>query len=233
MVTGASRGIGRAIAQRLVACGARVCLVGRHKESLMKAVTRPTGRQSELQAYEADLSIDIDVHSLVDSIKRDFGKVDVLVLAAGMHHMGTIENTPVEQLDALYRANVRAPYMLMRALLPIIKIGPGQIVFINSSLGIKSKAQVGLFASTQHALRALADSLRDEINSSGIRVMSVFPGRTATPRMQTIYEQEGKEYKPEKLLQPEDVADVVIHALTLPRTAEVTDLSVRPLVKSY
>ena len=233
VVTGASRGIGRAIAQGLLECGAGICIVGRDKEALIAAVMPPAGRQSIVRAYEADLSIDIDVDRLAVSIQRDFGRVDILVLAAGMHSMGAIEDTPVEQLDSLYRANVRAPYMLMRALLPCIKTGPGQIVFINSSLGIKSKAKVGLFASTQHALRALADSLRDEINSSGIRVMSVFPGRTATPRMQTIYEQEGKEYKPEKLLQPEDVADVVIHALTMPRTAEVTDLSVRPLVKSY
>jgi NADP-dependent 3-hydroxy acid dehydrogenase YdfG len=232
VVTGASRGIGQAIALALAERGVTLCMVGRDMTALKKAAPPSTGGQN-VQLYEADLSIDSDVDSLASSIQRDFGRVDILVLAAGMHYMGTIERTPVEQLDLLYRANVRAPYMLTRALLPVIKAGPGQIVFINSSVGIKSKAQVGHFASTQHALRALTDSLRDEINPSGVRVMSVFPGRTATPRTQSVFEQEGREYKPGLLLQSEDVAAVVIHALSLPRTAEVTEVSVRPLVKSY
>lgn len=233
VVTGSSRGIGRAIAHGLVECGASVCMVGRDREALKKSAPPSTGGQTVVRAYEADLSIDMDIDRLAESIQRDFGRVDILVLAAGLHYMGAIESTPVEQLDLLYRANVRAPYMLAQALLPSIKASPGQIVFINSSVGIKSKAQVGHFAATQHALRALADSLRDEINSSGVRVMSVFPGRTATPRTQAVFEQEGREYNPDLLLQPEDVADVVIHALLMPRTAEVTDVSLRPLVKSY
>jgi NADP-dependent 3-hydroxy acid dehydrogenase YdfG len=233
VVTGASRGIGRAIAQSLAGCGADLCLVGRDKKTLEHATSSIPGNKNVVRTYETDLCVDIDVSRLADSIRRDFGRVDILVLAAGMHYMGTIENTPVEQLDSLYRANVRAPYMVIQALLPAIKASPGQIVFINSSVGLRAKARVGHFASTQHALKALTDSLREEVNSSGVRIISVFPGRTATPRMQSIYEQEGKPYKPDLLLQPEDIAEVVIDALSMPRTAEVTDISVRPLKKSY
>jgi short-subunit dehydrogenase len=233
VVTGASRGIGRAIAQSLAGCGANLCLVGRDKKTLEQVTTSNPGHKNVVRTYETDLCVDIDVSRLAEGIARDFRRVDILVLAAGMHYMGTIENTPVDQLDSLYRANVRAPYMLTRALLPAIKAGAGQIVFINSSVGLRSKAGVGHFASTQHALKALTDSLRDEVNSSGVRIISVFPGRTATPRMQLIYEQEGKQYTPDLLLQPEDVAEVVIDALIMPRTAEVTDISVRPLKRSY
>jgi NADP-dependent 3-hydroxy acid dehydrogenase YdfG len=230
VVTGASRGIGRAIAQGLVECGANLCVVGRHKETLTMEAPSP---RTAIRAYEADITIDIEVDNLADNIQRDFGKVDILVISSGLHYMGEIETTPVGQLDLLYRANVRAPYRLTQALLPSLKENRGQIIFINSSLGLNSKAHVGHFASTQHALRALADSLRDEINAFGVRVVSVFPGRTATPRMKSIFEQEGKKYQPELLLQPADVADLVIHALKLPRTAEVTDIAVRPLMKSY
>ncbi len=71
------------------------------------------------------------------------------------------------------------------------------------------------------------------MNADGIRVLSIFPGRTATPRMEILFAKEGRAYKPELLLQPEDVAEMVTHALRLPRTAEVTDISIRPMQKSY
>jgi short-subunit dehydrogenase len=71
-----------------------------------------------------------------------------------------------------------------------------------------------------------ADSLRDEVNALGIRVLSVYPGRTATPRIAKLFEKEGRTYQPDLLMQPEDVAEMVTHSLRLPRTAEVTDISI-------
>jgi NADP-dependent 3-hydroxy acid dehydrogenase YdfG len=115
----------------------------------------------------------------------------------------------------------------------MLKRRKGQIAFINSSQGLQAHAQVGQYAATQHALKAIADSLRDEVNSDGVRVLSVYPGRTATPRMKGIFRMEGREYKPKLLLQPEDIAEVVINALLMPLTAEVTNITVRPLIKSY
>jgi NADP-dependent 3-hydroxy acid dehydrogenase YdfG len=70
------------------------------------------------------------------------------------------------------------------------------------------------------------------VNSDGIRVLSIYPGRTATPMQEKIHKMEGKEYDPKRLLQSDDIADVVISVLSLPRTAEVTDISVRPFIKS-
>jgi NADP-dependent 3-hydroxy acid dehydrogenase YdfG len=116
-------------------------------------------------------------------------------------------------------------------LLPMLRSRHGQVVFINSSVGTRAPANVGQYAATKHALKAIADSLRDEVNADGMRVLSVFLGRTATPMQAAIYEMEGRTYRPELLLQPEDVAAVVINALTLPRTAEVTDISIRPFKK--
>jgi NADP-dependent 3-hydroxy acid dehydrogenase YdfG len=115
----------------------------------------------------------------------------------------------------------------------MLQVGPGQIVFINSSVGLKAVGGVSQFAATQHSLKAIADSLRDEVNPDGIRVLNVFPGRTATPRQESIFQREGRTYHPELLLQPEDIAAVVVNSLTLPRTAEVTEISIRPLKKSY
>jgi NADP-dependent 3-hydroxy acid dehydrogenase YdfG len=125
------------------------------------------------------------------------------------------------------------PFALTQALLPLLKSQQGQIVFINSAQGLLAKPNTGPFAATQHALKAITDSLRQEVSSDGMRVLSIFPGRTATPRMKALYEIEGRPYRPELLLQPEDIAQVVLNALLLPRTAEITNIELRPCVKSY
>jgi NADP-dependent 3-hydroxy acid dehydrogenase YdfG len=127
---------------------------------------------------------------------------------------------------------VRAPYLLTQSLLPLLRSRRGQIVFINSSAGHVARGNVGQYAATKHALRALADSLREEVNADGIRVLSVYPGRTATPMQAKLHAVEQKEYRPDDLLQPQDVAAVVANALSLPRSAEVTDIHVRPLRKA-
>jgi NAD(P)-dependent dehydrogenase (short-subunit alcohol dehydrogenase family) len=137
----------------------------------------------------------------------------------------------VADFDGQYRTNVRAPYVLTQALLPMLRSRQGQIVFINSSVGLNARAGVGQYAATKHALKALADSLREEVNAASVRVLSVFLGRTASPMQAGIHAAEGKAYHPERLLQPQDVAAVVLNALSLPRTAEVTDISIRPFMK--
>jgi NADP-dependent 3-hydroxy acid dehydrogenase YdfG len=97
---------------------------------------------------------------------------------------------------------------------------------------LEARAHVGAYAATKHALKALADALRQEVNADGVRVISVYPGRTATPLQEVLHAQEGKPYFPERLLQPRDVAAAVLHALGMDRTAEVTDIRVRPMLSS-
>jgi len=163
----------------------------------------------------------------------EVGRVDILVHSAGVISLGQVETTSVKDFDWQYSVNVRAPYILTQALLSMIRACQGQIVFINSTAGRIAAAGVSQYAATKHAFKALADSLRGEVNGDGIRVLSVFVGRTATPMQAAVHEMEGRPYHPERLLQPEDVAAVVINALSLPRSAEVTDISIRPLTKSY
>jgi len=154
-----------------------------------------------------------------DLVKPDFGHVDLLLHCAGTITLGRMESAPLEAFDRQYRINVRAPFALTQALLPMLKTRRGQVVFINSSAGINAMPNVGQYAATKHALKAVADSLRAEVNAEGVRVLSVYPGRTATPMQASVHEREGKAYIPERLMQPEDVAGVVINALCLPRTA--------------
>lgn len=233
VITGASSAIGAAIATAIASVGAKVCLVGRDAARLEAVATEVRAVARAVLVCEGDLTLESAVKKLVRRLTREFGAIDVLVHCAGAYTTGKIESSCVKELDALYKANVRLPFMLTQSLLPLLRKRPGQIVFINSSQGLQARATTSLYASTQHALKALADGLRQEINAEGIRVLSVYPGRTATARMKALYLTEGREYQPELLLQAADIAQMVVASLQLPRTAEVTDLQIRPLVKSY
>jgi NAD(P)-dependent dehydrogenase (short-subunit alcohol dehydrogenase family) len=228
LVTGASRGIGRAIALELAAEAATVCLVARDSRALEEVATA-TGRAGAA-VFPADLTSDEDVRDLASRVKRDFGRLDILVHSAGIIAHGPLSRAPVTDFDSQYRANLRAPYLLTQTVLPMLIASQGQVVFINSSVGLTTRPDVTQYSATQHALKAIADALRQEINAEGVRVLSVHPGRTATPRQAEIHAIEGKPYRPERLLQPEDVAALVLSALRLPRTAEVTDISMRPFL---
>jgi NADP-dependent 3-hydroxy acid dehydrogenase YdfG len=231
LITGASSGIGKAIALGLAAQGATLCLIGRRLELLQTIAEAAQATASQVECYRIDLTQDEDIRELTACLERNFGALDLLIHSAGVYALGRIEAAPVEDFDWQYRTNVRAPFMLTQALLPLLKARQGQIVFINSTVGLRAGANVGQYAATKHGLKALADSLRDEVNADGVRVLSVFLGRTATPMQAAIHEMEGRVYHPEFLMQPEDVAAVVINALSLPRTAEMTDIHVRPMIK--
>jgi NADP-dependent 3-hydroxy acid dehydrogenase YdfG len=233
VVTGASSGIGKAIAIAIALAGGSVCLVGRDHERLEAVAKAARVTARSVFVFRADLSADCAIEDLARYVKHDFKSFDTLVHCAGILAVGSLEEISVAQLDALYRTNVRAPYALTQALLPSLKTRKGQIVFINSSQGLQAGANTGAYASTKFAMKAIADSLRHEINAEGIRVLSIYPGRTATPRIKALYEVEGQSYRPELLLQPDDVAQVVMNTLQLPRTAEVTNIEIRPLIKSY
>ena len=124
--------------------------------------------------------------------------------------------------------NLRAPYLLTRELSGALCAGRGDVVFINSSVVGQRRAGLAAYAASKQGLLALADSLRQEINPSGVRVLSVFLGATATPMQEQIYLRDGRAYRPEALLQPADVAQIVMNVLAMPRGAEVTDLHLRP-----
>jgi len=231
LVTGASGGIGRAIAVALSRKGAHLCAVGRNQAALAETVS--AARQfSQATGFKIELTVEGDLELLLQHLE-EAGRLDILVHCAGVMHPNQMERARVEDLDLQYATNVRAPYTLTQRLLPLLTVARGQIVFINSSLGLAAKRpEVGQYAATKHALKAIADSLREEVNSKGIRVLSVYLGRTATPMQEDLCREEGKVYRPETLLQPEDVALVVVQALMLPSTAEVTDINMRPMRKS-
>jgi short-subunit dehydrogenase len=231
LVTGAGSGIGRAVALALAGRGTIVWLVGRTLATLEAVAAEARRLGAEAVCCPADLGRDEDVEALVATLGRDAQGLDMLVHSAAMITMGPVESAPVEELDRQYRVNLRAPYVLTQALLPLLRARRGQIVFINSSAGLTAVPQFSQYSATKAALKALADSLRAEVNASGVRVLTVYPGRTATPMGREVHELEGKAYRPDLLAQPEDVAAVVVAAMEAPPSVEVTDLVLRPARK--
>ena len=226
IVTGATSGIGAAVGQTLAASGVRVFLLGRNPRKLAAAARRIPARLLAGTAL-ADLRSLPDIRRLLGEISRRLSRLDVLVHCAGEYQWSEPGSVDSESFDLLFEVNVRAPYLLTQALTPLLARARGQIIFLNSSV-VKGAGQgVALYKATQHALQGFTDSLRQDLNRRGIRVCSVFPGRTASPRMRRIYARQGKRYRPQVLLSAADVAQLVLAVTQLPQRVEVTDVHLR------
>jgi len=233
LITGASGAVGGALALALAEEGARTALVGRRLGALERvAVAAPAGGPQPV-CYQADVTSDRDIARLGCELPADFGGLDILVHSAGAISIGAVECMDATALDAQYNVNLRAPYALTRMFLPLLKKSRGQVVFINSSMGIGAKAGLAHYAATKHGLKAVADGLREEVNGDGVRVLSVFLGRTAGEMQRGVHASEGRTYRGDRLIQPRDVASVVLAALALDRTAEVTEIAIRPLAPPF
>jgi NADP-dependent 3-hydroxy acid dehydrogenase YdfG len=232
VVTGASSGIGKAIALTLADRGATVCLIGRDLDRLKTATESIPTHKSQFFYYQADLLVDEDIYRSIETLKSAHERIDLLIHSAGAISLGNLETAPIEDFDLQYRINVRAPYLLTQQLLPLLKASQGQIVFINSSVCQNAKAGIGQYTATKQALKAIADCLRSEVNVDGIRVVSFYVGQTATPMQADLHRTANKIYQPDRLLQPQDIAETVLHTISLSPTAEITDVQIRPLIKS-
>lgn len=229
LVTGASRGIGEAVARAVAGLGMDLCLSGRDPARLQAVAEACRGHGVRVVDHPADLTLDDDLRALAGRVESAFARLDVLVHAAGAIRVGDIEAAAWDDLDALYRLDLRAPFLLTKALLSMLKRGRGQVVFLNSTAGLTARADNGPYAAMKHALSALAQSVRAHVNPFGVRVLSVFPGRTLTGMQLEAQRLEGRSYPPEELLKPADVAVVITSALSMPRSVEVTDVVVRPM----
>jgi NAD(P)-dependent dehydrogenase (short-subunit alcohol dehydrogenase family) len=225
LVAGASGDIGRAIAFDLLGAGAEVFMLGRSMARLVQPP--PEDFRENCRFIVADL-IDDDAIARVNIEILSRSRLDVLVLSTGTYERS---NEPAV-FGRQIAANVVGPYALLQRLLPLLIKAKGQVVFINSTQALRAAAGLGQYAATKHAVKAVADSLRDEVNANGVRVLSLFLGRTASERQRAIFAAEGRPYPPERLIQPADVAELVLSLLRLPRTSEVTDIVLRPMQKT-
>lgn len=219
-MTGGSRGIGRATVEHLLELDAVPLAVGRDVDAL-------SALRAGCTRISADLTSQAGLQIVLDAAGD--GGLHAVVHSAGACQLGTVAETTAEALDLQWQVNLRAPFLLTRALLPLLIEAQGHVVFVNSGAGKRANPGWGAYAATKFGLRALADALRAEVASEGVRVSTVYPGRTATDMQRAVKAHEGKPYEAERLVAPETVAAAIVHALCAPAPAVVDELSVRPL----
>src|SRR5262245_15337269 len=178
LVTGASSGIGRAVAIELARSGARLWVVGRSRARLEQALCAAADSAQSITAHQSDFESREEVGALAVRLLEELDGLDIFVHCAGMISLGTVEAASAVDFDRLYSVNLRAPYVLTQALLPRLRKSHGQVAFLNSTAGLRANPNASQYSATKHGLKALADSLRDEVNKDGIRVLTVFSGRT-------------------------------------------------------
>ena len=222
LVTGAGSGIGAVLAERLLERG-----------DTLWVVARSTERAHDLRAdlpdatvLVADLADPTAIEAVADQLPES---LDSVVHVAGV----VADLVPVSELStdawqAQLAVNLLAPAVLTRLCLPAVRAARGTVVFVNSGAGQVANPQWSAYAASKFGLRALADSLRAEEHEHGVRVTTVFPGRTATPMQEEVHRQEGREYDAAEWIDPGTVADAILHVLDLPGDATVTDLTIRP-----
>ena len=230
VVTGASSGIGKAIASGLADKKVNLCLIGRNVDELEKQKEILIQNSPNVAICRADFTKEKDIESVSSFVLKEFGTVNILIHSAGFLSTGTIDNAALDRLNLHFKVNFYAPYIITQSLLPALKENQGQIVFLNSSAIQRAIPNLVQYSSTKFALKGLADILREEINPYGVRVLSIFPGQTATSMQKKLYTEKHKTYEPERLLQPGDISDVVIHSLMLSKTAEITEIYIRPML---
>jgi short-subunit dehydrogenase len=223
VITGAGSGIGKVLTQRLVERDDELWLVVRD-ENRAAAVRGyfPTAR-----TLIADLA---DPRSLASALEAQElpKRLDSLLHVAGVVELGRVADTPVAAWQQQLDVNAVAPAELTRILLPALRTARGHVVFVNSGAGLRVHPEWGSYAASKFAVRAIADALREEERANGVRVTTVYPGRTATPMQEKVHEQEGADYDASRWMQPSSVVTTILTALDLPRDAEITELMVRP-----
>jgi NADP-dependent 3-hydroxy acid dehydrogenase YdfG len=216
LITGASGGIGAAIATALAPTHT-LLLAGRPSDRLDAVAER-----LDATTFPLDLTDPDEIESACEIVDE----LDVLVHNAGLSIPGRVAESHVDEWRATFSVNVFGPVALTLALLPALRSARGQVVFINSGSGRKVSSGMASYSASKFALRAFADSLRDD--EPELRVTTVFPGRTDTEMQRELVEFEGGDYDPAKFLRPETVAAAVAHAVATPPDGHMHEIVLRP-----
>ncbi len=180
LVTGASMGIGREIALAFAREGATLLLVARSEKKLKEVQNEIKTLGQEAISIPTDVTSEKEIDSLIRKITKDFGRIDILVNNAGKGQYGKVENASLEDFRDVFELNFFSVVRLIQKTLPLLKVAKGKIINISSVVGHFSVPQMSAYCASKHALNALSESLRIELASQKISVLSVYPGITAT-----------------------------------------------------
>ncbi len=226
LVTGASRGIGLAIARRLARLGAALCICGRDAARLESAAAELRLIGVKAIAVIADVSRASDIRTLVDQAQRELGPIDILVNNAGIGRFGPIQQMSEADWDSVLDTNLKSVFLVSSAVIPsMIERKRGHIVNIASLAGKNAFAGGAIYCASKWGLRGLTACMAEDLRGFGIRVAAVCPGTVATDFSPHV----GRDIS--KMLQPDDVAHAVESILTQAPNSFISEIDIRPAQK--
>ena len=225
LVTGATSGIGLTVARGLLALGHHVFATGRSSQRLGQLREESGERAGTLHTFACDLSRTEEIGRLIDAATETLShRIDILVNNAGIAIFGEVEETTLEDFERLMAVNLRAPFLLSRAILPIMKRHRnGLIVNISSVAGLEAWAGSSLYSMTKFALRGLTGSLLAEGAPCGVKAVAICPGYVATPLVS------GAPVPESEMIQPEDILRTILYLRELSPAAVAGDIVLKRL----
>ncbi len=224
LVTGASQGIGEAIALAFAERpGARLALVSRTEATLERVAEACRARGAEAAVFPCDVTDDAAVERLAEAVRQRLGTLDVLVNNAGLFEPGGFLETSPEAFRRQIEVNVVSAFLVTRAFLPaMLARGSGRVLMMGSVAAVRGYPGGTAYGAAKHALLGLARSLREETLGTGVGVTTLLPGATRTPSW------DGVDLPPDRLMPPEDVARVAVEVATLSARSVVEEVLIRP-----
>ncbi len=224
IVTGASRGIGKAIALSLAKAGVKVVLAARHQDDLQTAEKEIHKNGGQCLVVQADVADESHVERVIKKSTDAFGTVDILVNNAGYGIFSKVADTSVKDFDGMMNVNLRGVFLCCRGVLPtMIRQQSGAIINIASLAGKNSFVGGATYSATKWGILGFSRSLMLEVRDFNIRVVAICPGS-----VNTSFSDHSKDS--DKIIQPQDVADTVLFALTMPARSNVSEIDIRPTI---
>lgn len=224
LITGGSRGLGKAVAIAFAEEGIDVAITGRN-EQLLKEVTEEIRNLGVAAAYAAfDVSDFTEVQKGIQQILNDFGKIDILVNNAGIAKFGTFSEMDPKDFSDIIQTNVMGMYYVTKALLPqMIALNEGDIFNVSSTAGLTGNAGTAAYSASKFAVIGMSESLMKEVRKNNIRVTTLTPSTIASDMSMELGITDGN---PERVLQPDDFAELIVTTLKLPRRAFIKSVSI-------
>ena len=226
LVTGGTTGIGAAIAERLLASGSHVFIVGRDEDTLRSAMTRMSALPGRIDGINADLAYEDGVYQTFAAVRKQLGGLDALVCNAGIAADG-INDMDDESWRYAIQVNLMGYLACVRASMPLFG-ATGRIVLVGSLSAEEREKDSSVYVATKSGVRGFAEALRKEVSEHGLHVALIEPGSVKTEMHDGSEEELEAKVAAEEMLRPEDVAECVDFVLTRPQRCDVVELRVRP-----
>ena len=224
LITGASRGIGLALARALAAEGCNLILTARTLAGPEKAGRELAGKGARVLAKICDVRDPESVRILAASVKKQFGRVDILINNAGIAHAAApVDKLPIEVWKAVLDTNLTGTFLVTRAILPLMRDG-GTIVNNLSIAATRVFPDTSAYNASKHGALGFTNTLREELRPRGIRVIALLPGATDTEIWNSLWPDAPRK----KMMSPSTVAEALVSALKLPANSTVEELTILP-----